>query len=250
MKTSHLHRPSICSARAFTLVELLVTVTIIIAIAALSFFGLSRMRKSGDRVVAIRNMSQLQIANVNYASDNNGKYVPCDEWNDEGSGYVKWMDNPKFISFLKSDSGVYQSNGRIDVTLPLSMMDPAVVRAKKFLYNQAQANYAYNKTGMTGAWATPGARPSYLVNQVTDPSRSAVFISATDWNTDHPKRFLWTGAAAVEGKTVNGKIAYRHNNKAIVVYYDGHVGEVSQADMRRIDGLGGAKNIFWKANAP
>lgn len=249
MKTHLPVNPAARSQAAFTLVEVLVTITIIIAIAALSFTGISKMRKSGDRVVAIRNMSQLQLANVSYAAENNGKYVPTDEWNDEGSGYVSWVDNPKFISFLKSDSGVYQSNGRIDVTLPLSMMDPAVVRAKKNRYNEAQASYAYNKTGMTGGWATPGARPSYLVNQVTDPSRSAVFISATDWNTNHSKRFLWTGAAAVEGKTVNGKIAYRHNNKAIVIYYDGHAGEVSQADMRRIDGVGGANNIFWKANA-
>ena len=249
MKAHHPRNPAASRHPAFTLVELLVTITIIIAIAALSFTGISKMRKSGDRVVAIRNMSQLQLANTSYAAENNGKYVPTDEWNDEGSGYVKWLDNPKFVSFFKSESGVYLSNGRIDTTLPLGMMDPAVVRAKKHLYNEAQASYAYNKTGMTGGWATPGARPSYLVSQVNDPSRSAVFISATDWNTDHPKRFLWTGAAAVEGKTVNGKIAYRHNNKAIVVYYDGHVGEISQADMRRIDDLGGANNIFWKANA-
>ncbi len=249
MKTNHLHRPSLRSARAFTLVELLVTITIIIAIAALSFMGISKMRKSGDRVVAIRNMSQLQLANASYASDNNGKYVPTDEWNDEGSGYVKWSDNPQFVRFLKPDAAVY-STGGIDATLPLGMMDPTVVRAKKLMYNEVQANYAYNKTGMTGGWATPGARPSYTVSQVTDPSRSAVFFSATDWNTDHIRRFLWTGAAAVEGKTRDGKIAYRHNNKAIVIYYDGHAGEITQADIRRIDGLGGANNIFWKANAP
>ncbi len=250
MKGFNPRNPAACPRAAFTLVELLVTITIIIAIAALSFTGMSKMRKSGDRIVAIRNMSQLQLANTSYAAENNGKYVPTDEWNDEGSSYVKWMDNPKFISFFKSDSAVYLNDGRIDVTLPLGMMDPAVVRAKKLLYNETQANYAYNKTGMTGGWATPGARPSYTVSQVTDASRSAVFFSATDWNTDHSRRFLWTGAAAVEGKSRDGKIAYRHNNKTIVIYYDGHAGEVTQADIRRIDGLGGANNIFWKANAP
>ncbi len=240
---------------AFTLTELLVVIVIIITIAALSLTGISKLRRSGDRVVAIRNMSQLQLANASYATENNGKYVPTEEWNDEGSGYVCWTVNPKFISMLKSDSGVYQGNGVIDVTLPLGMMDPAVVRAKKGLYNDLQANYAYNKNGMgsqqgSAAWGTPGARPSYTISQVTDASRAAVFFSATDWNTDYSKRFLWTGAAAVEGKSRDGKIAYRHNNKAIVVYYDGHAGEISLADMRRIDGLGGANNIFWKANAP
>jgi prepilin-type processing-associated H-X9-DG protein len=51
------------------------------------------------------------------------------------------------------------------------------------------------------------------------------------------------------GGTPDGKIAYRYNKKAVVVYYDGHVGEVGMDDMKRIDQTGGIRNVFWDADA-
>ena len=187
MKTSHLHRPSLRSARAFTLVELLVTVTIIIVIAALSFSGFSRMRKSGDRAAAMRNLSQLQLANISYAQDHGGQFVPVSEFNDTGGAYVAWMDNPKFLAMLKGDAASYYADGRVDKTTP---------------------------------------------------------------NVNYAARFRWQGAEAVEGASTNQKIAYRHHDKALVVFYDGHTEEISMADMRRFDALGGSNHPFWKGDAP
>ena len=45
-------------------------------------------------------------------------------------------------------------------------------------------------------------------------------------------RFQWQGSAAVEGYE-NGKIAYRYGGKALVAYFDGHVGEVTPEDMKQ-----------------
>ena len=44
-------------------------------------------------------------------------------------------------------------------------------------------------------------------------------------------------------------IAYRHQNKALVVYYDGRAAAINKADMTRIDSKGGAMNPFWKADS-
>jgi prepilin-type processing-associated H-X9-DG protein len=55
---------------------------------------------------------------------------------------------------------------------------------------------------------------------------------------------LWK-KSPVEGKTNDSKIAYRHNGKAVVGYYDGHGGVISMAEMRKIDTLGGINNVFW-----
>lgn len=74
-------------------------------------------------------------------------------------------------------------------------------------------------------------------------------MTATDWIVKYERRFLWVGKAAVEGLTGNQIMAYRHNGKAIVAYYDGHVGEVSMADMKRLDAKGGKQNAFWKGDA-
>ena len=63
---------------------------------------------------------------------------------------------------------------------------------------------------------------------------------------------FWKDEAAVEGKTPDGKIAYRHDGKAAVTYFDGHAGMISMADMKRIDEAGtansGKNNIFWDGN--
>jgi prepilin-type processing-associated H-X9-DG protein len=39
---------------------------------------------------------------------------------------------------------------------------------------------------------------------------------------------------------------YRHGDKVLVVYFDGHVGEMTKADILEIDKWGGANNAFWK----
>jgi hypothetical protein len=44
-------------------------------------------------------------------------------------------------------------------------------------------------------------------------------------------------------------IAYLHQNKALVVYYDGRAAAINKADITRIDSKGGATNPFWKADS-
>ena len=245
MKT---HRP--LGKHGFTLVELLVTVTIIIFIAALALSGFSRLRKSGDRSTAMRNLSQLQLANISYPQDHGGQFVPVSEFNDTGGVYVAWMDNPDFLAFLKGDAASRYADGKVDRTLPISLMDPATVRAKRNEYDKLRANFGFNDHGLPGGtWGQPNTKRSFRGSQLTSPERTAAFMTATDWNVNYGARFRWQGAEAVEGASTNQKTAYRHNDKALVVYYDGHLEQISMADMGRFDSLGGSNNIFWKGDA-
>jgi hypothetical protein len=47
-------------------------------------------------------------------------------------------------------------------------------------------------------------------------------------------------------KTSGDEIAYRHGTKALVVYFDEHVGEMGKPDFQAIDKASGASNLFWK----
>lgn len=238
-----------CQRAAFTLTELLVTIVIIITLAFLAFSGLSKMRKAGDKAVATRNISQLQIANAGYAADNNGQHVPIYAFDDSGAKYVGWMDSPKYLSYLKDESSVYRSNGTVDNKLPLNLMDPATVRAKKKSYDSLIASFGYITAGVPGGgWGKPGSSPSYRISQLTSPERTAAFVTATDWNVSYANRFKWESAKE-EGFFPGQRMSYRHGGKALVVYYDGHIGEVSLADVRNIDAQGGASHIFWKGDA-
>lgn len=239
-------------ASAFTLTELLVVILIIASLFALGFVGVSKLRQAGDQVVSARNLSQLQVANAGYAGDNNGQYVPIYEFNDTGSGYVAWCDSPKFISYLKGDTAVYQASDKGDVSLPLNMLDASTVKAKQRGFNNVQASFGYITSGIPvkgGGWGNPNGSVAFMVHQLTAPARTAVFVTATDWNVQYSSRFLWQGAGAVEGKTVNQKMAYRHKDKALVVYYDGHMAALSKEDIKKIDTQGGPSNIFWDGDA-
>jgi len=248
MKLPFERKASLDPKPGFTLTELLVTIVIIITIAALSYTGISKMRQSADRIKAVRNLSQVQLANAGYASENNGQHVPIWEFDEEGRNSSWWFNNRKFLSFLVADDHAIAM--KWDGVLSLDMMDPVTVRAKRLGYDKIFTSYGYNETGMPGSsYGRRDNKPSFRTSQVSSPERSAAFFTATDAVAHHRSRFLWKGARAVEGKTGDQKIAYRHNGKALVAYYDGHVAEVSMDEIEQIDKQGGANHVFWKADA-
>ncbi len=59
----------------FTLVELLVVISIIAVLATLTFLGFTRMRAAADKATTVSNIRQLQGANQSYATDHNGRYA-------------------------------------------------------------------------------------------------------------------------------------------------------------------------------
>ena len=203
----------------FTLVELLVAIAIIATLAAISASAVVRFRKSADKTLALGNLRQLQTANVSYSSDHNGRFVPPKEKIDG----VLWYVNPELISQLKGDQATYSSSGGTpDTTLPISMMDPAVVRTKSAGYEKLSGSYAYTRTL---------EQDPVVISRLKDAARSAAFITADgDGFVDH---------------TNQSKIAYRHADKAVVVYYGGHAAILNRGNMSRIDSNGGASNIFW-----
>ena len=204
----------------FTLVELLVTITIIVALAGLTAMGMKRMRESADTVTTMKRIAGFAHANALYAADHEGKYVPAYSFDEEAKPGIPWHYNPTFLEAL-------------------------VVRAKKFQWSRISASFAYNNENVPGGgWGQPGTSRAHTITSVKYPAEAFAFITATDWIANYSGRLLWK-KKPVEGKTGDSKIAYRHQNKAVVVFYDGHTSTISMTEMRKIDGLGGPANVFW-----
>jgi prepilin-type N-terminal cleavage/methylation domain-containing protein len=230
----------------FTLVELLVVIAIIAVLAVLSSMGFQRFRAAADRATTITTLRQLQLANTSYAADHSGQYLPISSMDDDRNRINDWHQNSLFLSYLTSDQSALARGQNVNNNVPISILDPIVVRARQRLWNRLFASYGYNSVGMPGL--SPGKDRSFKVTEVTNPSRTACFFTATDWIVSYNSRFLWLNNP-VEGKITDQRIAYRHNGKALVVYYDGGAGVISPEEIREIDDKGGANHPFWKANA-
>jgi prepilin-type N-terminal cleavage/methylation domain-containing protein/prepilin-type processing-associated H-X9-DG protein len=235
--------PSYPSTRGFTLTELLVVIVIIAVLAVLSFSMFGRMRSAADKVAATRKLSQLQLANSSYAGDNNGKFVSFRIDDEEGNRVGWWYQVPEFLNYFRGE--VYEANGQPSKTVPLEMLDPKVVRAKQKLYNSMAGSFGINVNGLPST-ATKDVDRYYNTSNVTKPEQSMSFGSASDVSLRHGARFKWDGK---EGVTHDSRVAYRHNNKAIFVFFDGHVEELSKQDLERIDReKGGSNSHFWTPN--
>lgn len=231
----------------FTLIELLVVILIIATLAALSLFGLSRMRSARDVAATVSVLRQLQVANISYAADHNGRYVPMSS-NDENEKRTDWPSNPVFLSYFTGDSDRMGPGAKSSSTNPItaSLLDPVVVRARKSRWNSLDANYGYNLGGMPELTG-PSSDRNFAVLQLTNPVRTAAFITATDWNFRYSGRLLWEKNTG-EGRSSDGKIAYRHRGKAAVVYYDGSTGVISPGDVKKFDSNGATYHPFWRAD--
>jgi prepilin-type processing-associated H-X9-DG protein len=154
---------------------------------------------------------------------------------------------------LNGDSTVIKSKTG-ENTVSLSLLDPAVVRANKPGFDTYEGSVGYMVEGIDGprrGWAIPGSQQSFFVDEIAFPERSAAFFICTDRIAQYSGRYLWNDEKAVEGRSNEGKIAFRHGGKAFVIFYDGHVGEITLADLKKST----AKvprmevaNIFWNTD--
>ena len=244
MKNNPVQKHRAAALRGFTLTELLVVTLLIIVLAVLSMIGIQRIRMMADKTGSIRNLSQLQIANAVYAGDHNGRLVPVRANDDKGSP-TRWFQDEKFLENLIGP--MTNASGKQVTVIPLEMLDPKVVRARKFEHNRIFASYGMNDTGLK-LGDEPNLNSAHNMNQITHPSRSMSFSTAIDFRVTYNSRLNWKLENQLDTRQAPGSVgamAYRHNNKALVVYFDGHVGEVSQAQIKEFDAQGGKNNPFW-----
>lgn len=231
----------------FTLVELLVSITIIITLAAIVFVSMRGMRQSADAAVATNRIRSLGLANASYATENSGKYVAVYAFDAEQRASIQWFYNQEFLKGLIGDTQFLDDPEELEGKdgYPESVLDPVTVRAKKKYWSRISGSFGYNsENNEGGGWGVANAAARRSTLTVSQPHRTCQFITATDWLAKYSGRFIWQ-TQGVEGKTPDGKIAYRHKGKALVVFYDCHTEALTPKDMAKFDTRGGINNVFW-----
>lgn len=234
-------KPLSLNRSGFTLVELMVSIVIVVALVAIVFVVSNRVKESAGKATSVSNLKQLQLANGLYATDNNGRFVACYTKNEEGKTGGLWDRNPDFLDVYIGPNQPTRGNNQESRVEP-KHLDAIAYKARGNGYDTLKASYGMiSKEPYTSSG--PGTDSSYRSTELTSPAQTAAFVTAVNWLVQYSGRTGWDGT---EGKVNAPRIAYRHRGKALVVYYDGHVGEVSEEDLAKLDQRGGKNNAFWK----
>ena len=229
----------------FTLVELLVTVTIIITLAALAFTVASSARLNASKVVDMQNLRSLSAAVMAAGSDNGGR-LPTIHPNNSAPYYLQ--DRKILESYGISKESCYAPTRNIFGGAP----------KYDWWYNygtQTPTHYVYYANDAevkTNAW--------FLKGKVTPPSKSEYrgTIPYEDIIKDSTKAFartvsddawytvLWSGLCRDYGGSPR-VAAIMQNGEALgmnVIYLDGHAEWVPKAKMKARYTAGSLK-VLW-----
>lgn len=220
--------------RGFTLVELLVTITIIIVLAALSVFGVSRMRSAANNSTCTSNIRQLAVAGLAYSTET-GKYPSY--------GFQADGTSPFWFQILAKDLGMSAELGAAEVERDkLFPTCPECLKkhnAKSDPRNNPIRTYAMNEyiakpeRNSSGAWTFPAVR----VSQANNPSNTAFFMDGTKVGGVY-----WDSICRIgEWRKAENFI---HGGKANIAFLDGHVESRKIAEVPK-----SSADKFWNPSA-
>jgi len=232
--------------RAFTLVELLVVISIIAVLAAILLPAMSRSQSVAQSVKCQANLRQMGSALTLFTNENNN-ILPNSAYGSpaapttNGATY-KWMDAifpyaPKERIFLcPSDPGAKYTYAK-----------NLVAGASSTDYGSYGLNGAYRDAGDA---QTPPRSAAYLVNrlQIAEPART-VWVTDTNNRGEANGSFGFSWANSGSNPTITStsprqleKIIERHRGGTNTLFCDGHV------ELRKLETLAVSRSITDSIN--
>jgi len=254
--------------KGFTLVELLVVISVIGILMAVLVPALAAARSHGRSLVCKSNLRQILMANISYASENDDSYVPAasDMW--DNSGHYRWhgardsLDEP--FDPTKGPLITYFGNGQIKEC-------PEKIR---FLqgqdwdsnFEQGCGGYGYNmiylgsRTWKGGFLTIEDWKNSYRQTthtaEVARPSETLMFadtaistdgLNLIEYSFAEPPFYVSEGNP-ITSFYLSPSIHFRHRDLANVGWADGHVDsrEMAKFDKRNAYGVSSDDmNLGW-----
>lgn len=219
---------------ALTLLELIVTVSILTVLTSLLMGALSHARGSADTMVCLSNLKQLGLACQLYAEANDDR-LP---YPNDAFGYsITWFNalDPHLL-------GRSAANNNAEQNLHLVKQDPVI----KTLGPSWVSNAYTIKMNRRLGEGYPNGQRFYTLHEISNPSLTVLLF---DGRAETEKlRSGEPAAMAMNPQGTEGFVARRHSNRANVLFVDGHV-ELRDEKKELNGGLGWAidqTRLIWK----
>jgi len=232
---SHPHNES-RKRSGFTLVELLVVVSIIALLISILLPSLNKARESARSVKCGANMRQIGQADAMYKNQYNGLYVPREVYRADGGRETFWAQNNEFRNTL----GMRPDQTR---WTPRGLLCPNAWFAHEYMnqfgddegmmywsYGQIRTHESDTRNGGSGV-------KGHFNDEIVAPSEKVRWADSIYWYVAHWGRDeYWSvgeqhsAPPAQNWGVASGKTAYRHHadhsdrtGNANILRFDGHV---------------------------
>ena len=206
-----------------TLLELLVVLTIIVVLSALTLAVLRTARSRGDAAQCVNNLRVLSEANIRYSADNNGHFC----FAMDKSNRVRWhgarvtVETP--FDATKGPLAPYLGReGRVKACPSFQQMLEGT-----YSFEEGAGGYGYNAVYIGGT--TVNRWEAELISNVENPTLTVMFADTAfalrDGLQEYPFAEPWK-TVSIRGRLTDPlqpSVHFRHQGLANVAWCDGHV---------------------------
>jgi prepilin-type processing-associated H-X9-DG protein len=248
------------SRSAFTLTEVLVAIFTLALLAALLMPALAKARSQAQGLVCRARLRQLVLANIGYATENDGFYVPAasDMWND--SGLHRWHGlrtcrNEPFdptrgpLAAYIAEGGVKECPTRVPFSQSKDWNSSFERGCGGYGYNMAylgsrlwdanvEFKQAYARTTSAHEVANPGQTVMFADTAMANGGDSLIEYSFAE-----PPFTVYAGQVMTDFY-MSPSLHFRHQDRTNVGWTDGHVGSETMAQFDGTNTYGAHSSAF------